>query len=62
MSSSPVMLKRIHVQRLSEVYQSAGWPYQDVVEIDLLAAGLLARVTTVRAMSWCSSLMQVSRV
>jgi hypothetical protein len=31
---------------LLAVYRSAGWPYQDVVEIDLLAAGLLERVTT----------------
>jgi hypothetical protein len=46
MSSTPVVLKRIHAQRLREVYRSAGWPYQDVVEIDLLAAGLLERVTT----------------
>ena len=38
-------LKRIHAQRLREVYRSAGWPYQDVVEIDLLAAGLLERTT-----------------
>lgn len=45
MSSLQVTLKRIHAQRLREVYRSAGWPYQDVVEIDLLAAGLLERVT-----------------
>ena len=46
MSDLPVTLKRIHAQRLREVYRSAGWPYQDVVEIDLLAAGLLERYTT----------------
>lgn len=46
MSALPVTLKRIHAKRLREVYRSAGWPYQDVVEIDLLAAGLLERVTT----------------
>lgn len=45
MNTSPVTLKRIHAQRLREVYRSAGWPYQDVVEIDLLATGLLERVT-----------------
>jgi hypothetical protein len=45
MSSLPVTLKRIHAQRLREVYRSAGWPYQDVVEIDLLAAELLERVS-----------------
>jgi hypothetical protein len=41
----PIVLKRIHAQRLREVYRSAGWPYQDIVEIDLLAAGLLERVS-----------------
>ena len=45
MSDLPVTLKRIHAKRLREVYRSAGWPYQDVVEIDLLASGLLERVT-----------------
>lgn len=39
-----IALKRVHAQRLREVYRSAGWPYQDVVEVDLLAAGLLERV------------------
>ncbi|TXT37037.1 MAG: hypothetical protein FD135_3875 [Comamonadaceae bacterium] len=39
----PVALKRIHTQRLREVYRSAGWPYQDLLEIELLAAGLLER-------------------
>ncbi len=38
-------LKRIHVKRLREVYRSAGWPFQDIVEVDLLAAGLLERIT-----------------
>lgn len=37
-------LKRIHARRLREVYRSAGWPSLDVVEIELLAAGLLERV------------------
>ena len=37
-------LKRVHAKRLRELYRSAGWPYQDVVEIELLAAGLLERV------------------
>lgn len=44
MSTPELTLKRIHAQRLREVYRSAGWPYQDVVEVDLLAAGLLERV------------------
>lgn len=38
------MIGRIHTRRLREVYRSAGWPWQDVVEIELLAAGLLERV------------------
>jgi hypothetical protein len=37
-------LKRIHAKRLREVYRSAGWPCLDVVEIELLAAGLLERL------------------
>ena len=32
-----------HRRRLRAVWQSAGWPYQDMLELDLLAAGLLAR-------------------
>lgn len=43
---APVTLKRVHAQRLREVYRSAGWPYQDVVEVDLLAAGLLKRTSS----------------
>jgi hypothetical protein len=38
-------LKRAHARRLRELYRSAGWPYLDVIEIELLAAGLLERVT-----------------
>ncbi len=34
----------VHRRRLREVYRSAGWPYLDPVEIELLAAGLLERV------------------
>ncbi len=33
----------VHRRRLREVYRSAGWPCQDGIEIELLAAGLLAR-------------------
>lgn len=40
-------LTRIHARRLREVYRSAGWPCQDVVEIELLAAGLLERVIAI---------------
>ena len=34
----------VHQRRLREVWRSAGWPCQDQVEIELLAAGLLERV------------------
>ena len=44
-SSSPAAaLGRIHSRRLREVYRSAGWPCQDVPEIELLAAGMLQRI------------------
>jgi len=45
MTDAQVNLKRIHARRLREVYRSAGWPSQDLVEIELLAAGLLERMT-----------------
>ncbi|MDM0045943.1 hypothetical protein QTH91_15755 [Variovorax dokdonensis] len=35
---------RLHARRLREMYRSAGWPCQDGIEIELLAAGLLERV------------------
>ncbi len=41
--SAAAALRRIHARRLREVYRSAGWPSQDAVELDLLAAGLLER-------------------
>jgi hypothetical protein len=37
------MLGKVHARRLREIYRSAGWPSQDPVEIELLAAGLLSR-------------------
>ncbi len=43
-----VNMKRAHAKRLREMYRSAGWPYQDVIEIELLAAGLLERVADAR--------------
>ena len=36
-------LTRVHWQRLRRMYRSAGWPYLDPIELDLLAAGLLQR-------------------
>jgi len=32
-----------HRRRLREVWRSAGWPCQDLIEVELLAAGLLQR-------------------
>lgn len=37
-------LTRPHLRRLREIYRSAGWPCQDALEIELLAAGALQRV------------------
>jgi hypothetical protein len=36
-------LARAHARRLRQIYRSAGWPCQDLLEIDLLAAGMLLR-------------------
>ncbi|MEO7156156.1 MAG: hypothetical protein ABI039_01260, partial [Vicinamibacterales bacterium] len=38
-----VTLGVVHRRRLRDVYRSAGWPCQDGIEIELLAAGLLQR-------------------
>ncbi len=40
-----VPLKNIHARRLREMYRSVGWPCLDVIEIELLASGLLERLT-----------------
>lgn len=37
-------LSPAHRRRLREVWRSAGWPCQDLLEVELLAAGLLERV------------------
>lgn len=37
-------LGKPHARRLRDIYRSAGWPCQDALEIDLLAAGMLERV------------------
>ena len=49
----PPDLGKAHARRLREIYRSAGWPCQDPLEIELLAAGMLDRV---RAPSGCESL------
>lgn len=36
-------ITRRHTQRLRQMYRSAGWPVLDVLEAELLAAGLLER-------------------
>lgn len=43
---SGAALTRAHARRLRDIYRSAGWPSQDALEIDLLAAGLLERLRT----------------
>ena len=43
-AEAPVSLGRAHARRLREIYRSAGWPCQDVIEIELLAGGMLERV------------------
>lgn len=57
----PVNLKRVHAQRLREVYRSAGWPYQDTVEIELLAAGLLERVNSDQGLGQGPELVRVTQ-
>lgn len=42
--AAPAPLGRAHARRLREIYRSAGWPCQDVIEIELLAGGLLERM------------------
>ena len=37
-------LGAVHRRRLREVWRSAGWPCQDLVEVELLAAGWLERL------------------
>jgi hypothetical protein len=41
--TATVAIGAVHRRRLREVWRSAGWPYQDSIEIELLAAGLLER-------------------
>jgi hypothetical protein len=43
-TTSAAALGKAHARRLREIYRSAGWPSQDPLEIELLAAGLLDRV------------------
>jgi hypothetical protein len=36
-----------HLRRLRQMWRSAGWPFQDLIEVELLAAGLLERLRDV---------------
>lgn len=44
MGTGSTDIGKAHARRLREIYCSAGWPCQDPMEIELLAAGLLHRV------------------
>lgn len=41
------VMGRLHARRLRDVYRSAGWPCQDKLEVELLAAQLLERFTEI---------------
>ena len=41
---TPAPLGRAHARGLREIYRSAGWPGQDMPEIELLTGGMLQRV------------------
>jgi hypothetical protein len=40
----PASIGALHRRRLRDIWRSAGWPCQDMVELELLAAGLLQRL------------------
>lgn len=43
MDQAPVVTRHHH-RRLREIYRSAGWPCQDMLEVELLAAGQIERL------------------
>lgn len=45
-SLRPDDLRAVHVRRLRTIWRSAGWPCQDMIEVELLAAGCLERQRT----------------
>jgi hypothetical protein len=45
-TATPPAWSRVHHRRLRDIYRSAGWPCQDMVEVELLAAGLVERRLT----------------
>jgi len=40
----PALIGAVHRRRLRELWRSAGWPCQDLVEVELLVAGLVERM------------------
>ncbi|HET9977094.1 MAG TPA: hypothetical protein VFQ20_06635 [Burkholderiaceae bacterium] len=44
MSTTERPLTALHRRRLRDLWRSAGWPCQDMVEVELLAAGLVERL------------------
>lgn len=43
MSSPPLRPTVIQIRRLRQLWRSAGWPCQDMLEVELLALGWLER-------------------
>jgi hypothetical protein len=43
-TASPFSIGTPHRRRLRELWRSAGWPSQDMVEVELIAAGLVERL------------------
>jgi hypothetical protein len=44
-----------HRRRLRQMWRSAGWPFQDLIEVELLAAGLLERLRDAAGRESCAS-------
>lgn len=49
---APLRWSRAHQRRLREVWRSAGWPFQDLLEAELLAGGLLERRLDADGREW----------
>ena len=66
------VLGRVHARRLREIYRSAGWPCQDMVEVELLAGRMLERVSslaghetlrvTEAGIAWLAATLAVNRL
>ena len=67
-----IALSRAHARRLREIYRSAGWPCQDMLEIELLAGGMLERVASLAGhetlrvsdagVAWLAATLAVNRL